>query len=1110
MTKWTTAQANVIKSDAKKLLVSASAGSGKTSTMIERIIRRILDEGVSLNEVLVLTFTKESASDVRGKLRAALEKEFANEKDENIKSRLEKELLNLCTAEIGTFHSFCGDIIRQNFQVLTDISADFAIVDEVETSRLMQGVIISAIAENYDAARETVDLYLASRKYDALIGDIIMLSSKFESIVDVDDWLETVGFACYNEDIDGGLALKTILADFIEIGQNFYSKFANFKDFAETPAGDKTKPFVEHCLEAANQLMNLRSYDDLHELATKIKFDTLKGDREAQEYVDFKDLRTEFKELVLGSLKHFEIDKTTAQKNIARDKKVVEGLVFLTKKFIAEYSALKKRRNLLDFADLERLALEVLKSPQTKDLFARRFKYVFVDEFQDVNKIQEEIVARVSGEGTKVFIVGDVKQSIYGFRGCDPDIFAQKINGGERGASVELLNFNFRSSPDILEFCNRVFTPIMREETAGVNYADSSKFTSGLGAYKNEITPYNIDIIEREPREKVEVSGIYNILGETEISDEVKTIAAEAELVARYITQVQGKKIFDAKKGDFRAEPVSFSDIAVLARNSTHFNALSVAFRRHGINFVLDKKTKANEIAEISALNSFLFSCVNPTNDTPIVLCMQSVLFGFSCEELAQIKLCAKEKISANERAGANEKTNFYEQIQNYIETKNDELSKRLVNFVATLKKYNGLAKNMTVSEILRVFVAETRAIERFSLAGYFEAQNNIEKYIDAVNKPIGESISAFLYLLEQGLIEIEIPSGGVGEDAVRVMTIHHSKGLEFPIVIVFDVSANFSSQDERKMLLFDKNLGLSMASYDADNFVRTGSLARIAMKIGKKRETIADEMRLLYVALTRAQNALYIVGSSKPRKSVNGSLSLFDIKRAGNMLDFLYLSNAEFNYIKKDSIEVLTADTTSSGVSIINDTKLDLSFNYANELATKTPTKSTVTSLTKTEIEDAIDIPKQVYLGKDRGAEYGTIFHKKMQRLIARGEFPQNESEPNIIIENETDPNVIRALPIISELISGSKTYAEVPFIKSETQNGEKIVVQGVIDLIAVFADRAIVIDYKTTKGSEAHLKELYSGQLNYYKSAAAEFLLNLPIETYIYSTHLAKLIKL
>ena len=966
--KWTSSQTDAINEKGKDLLVSASAGSGKTTVMIERIASMIRTSQATVDEILVLTFTKATAADMRAKLRRKLDD------------------LDLSTASIGTFHKFCSDLVRTYFN-LVGLDPAFDVIDEFDARSLQDEILDKLIAQNYSKCKDAIHTFCISRKTTGLKGLLLDISNFLATREDPHSWLECVALASYQE--PNNPAVQKIKEYSDQMHAYYRSKFTGFLMTAQAEGATKIVPFINDCLEAQ-------------------VFPRLVPDKNFSEYEDFRETRNEFRK---------ELERLEFSEQRCNDKLIVTQTIHLVVEFIKTYSAEKRKRGVLDFADMEHFALQILENPEVRALVHEKYKYIFVDEYQDTSPIQEKILSLV-GKPNSIFMVGDVKQSIYGFRGCEVSIFANKLTDFDKnlGGMVVRLNDNFRSHPAILHFVNQVFQKIMPD--------------------------YSGFVLDKVPQQ-----------GAVEV------------ILAQDLTQqcfIVAKKVHELTKKGFR-----LGDIAILARNSTHFLTLSETLKKAHIPSTLVAKHKSSEIPEINMLMDFLFAVANPTNDIPLVKTMTNPIFGFTNTQIAQVKIDGEGE-------------NFYTRLKNVGGF--DE-------FLATLDRYREFSKTHTVAEILDKFLAEFMFVEKMSL-------ERIHQYLDKLrNLGAATNLTRFLYLVEHGMLDIELDEGGSVRDTVQIMTIHKSKGLEFPAVILFDAGARFSAIEKRKFMMIDKDCGLCVYATDLDEYTKASSVARLGALLSGQQAQIEEEKRLLYVALTRAKNKLVLLGSFPSERIPRIAKNYFHFI---NPLAFNPL-HIDADDIDTETIEPEEGRTLPNVADKQQVTKFQGIFaQEAQEIpGTDVVLKNSVTSLTKNEELFLDHTPTRVYPDKDRGLEYGTKFHAEMQRVC---------------FENPTsdDPKIIKAVKTLKPLVDGMKLLREVAFLQKLEQGGAELLVQGIIDLLAVGQGRALLVDYKTTKASKERLVELYRPQMHMYRQAVCDALNLSEVACFIYSSSLDSLLEI
>lgn len=939
--KRTPNQEAAVNSTANNIVVSASAGSGKTTTMIARIAQILAVGNSTLDQLLVLTFTEESAKDMRKKLKKTLDKAISP--------------VELQAAAIGTFHSFCANLVRAWFSV-AEVNPSFAVLDELQSAKLKAEILEKTVVEHYDQAKAAVDLYAASRTLDGLYQVILAVAEFLETLPETEQqtWLTKVALQCYDPQVDANPAVQALIDYYHQTVRWFRQQLIDLH---------YVSPQMDFLMQLINQVLQAKTYADFYNLHfADLSFPDIKPDKsiDQQTYDDFHTLRNQFKEAVVQKIgEQFINPVTQIQKDILQDKRVVEQLLFLVKQFISAYSAKKTELKKLDFADLEKYARKVLENPEALTSIRAKYKYVFVDEGQDINRVQWDIIQILRGDDKFFYMVGDVKQSIYGFRGSDPQMFVDLANPSL--AEVLFFNRNFRSNDKILQFVNQVFTPLIAD------YQTNHKF---------EVTqPANTDAVKIELAENMD---------------------AQLELVYRQIVG-SGRPL---------------ADIAILGETTKHFEELKNYLAARGVPCVIDRATDAATQPEIMVLNNFLFAALNPTNELARYLTYKH-LFRCTNDDLAQIRLGQKA----------------------------------VPEWDAKLAEYRALARRASTYEVLTKAATEFGMVDLPVVDAFLTAVRGVTDF---------DTVARYLYLLEHDLVKIEINVGAKVPNAVRVLTIHHAKGLEFPMVILFDLGASWKKRDILKKIWLDKKLGMCILSADTDDYIKKSAVLRLG--IVKRQDAMQrdEKIRLLYVALTRAKDYLYIVGTWRYNKYKIQENCLMDL------LNPQHLPVQED--VRPSPVQASAAAQTTTQRPTLH---------YAGH--SDTLVKQSVTALVNQQSEHLVDYVAPVKYPDAGGKEFGTAFHKQMQY----GTLPD----------------------AVNDLVAGYTVYKEFPFLYRQDQT----IVQGIMDLLAVKGNQAIIVDYKTTRASAAQLVQKYREQLRLYAGALPQY----TVRTYIYSTVHQKLIE-
>lgn len=837
--KLTPQQAEAVRNRGGRLLVSAAAGSGKTKVLVDRLMRYLTDpsDPANIDDFLIITFTEAAAAELRGKIAAKLTERIAE--DSNNK-HLQKQMQRLHLAQISTIHAFCSRLLR-DFAYKLDISSDFRLADEKEAAELqilaMEQVLEHAYGSGSDSFYAFVDTQGLGRD-DRLVPQIVLdIYEKAQCHLNPDQWLQE---CVAGVDIGSiGDASKTIWGEYLirdlhETLDLIVDTFLNCIANAEREnKSDKSVKVLQSDLDVLRDLRNRNTWDEIFS-ARKPKFGTLTFSKDFDPETRFaiKESRDRCKELLSEKLSVFTEDNARVLQDIQTTAQAQKGLVETVVQFRNAYVHLKKNRRVVDFTDLEHSTLDLLvgKSRTSVTLLAEeigsRFREVMVDEYQDTNEVQDCIFSALTGKRQNCFMVGDVKQSIYQFRLADPGIFIEKYNtfapaeeaSAGQGRKV-LLSSNFRSSGGVISAVNDVFENCMSPRIGGLYYGADEKLKEGIPH-----TPIN------EPEVELHCIDVQHA-----------GYAEEAALVAdRICTLLDGTHM--VRDGDV-LRPMKAEDIVILLRApKTSGYYYQTALESRGVACTMESSTDLLQTEEIGFLRSLLQTISNPLQDISLAAVMMSRMFGFTANEMAKIR-CGTKKLS------------LFESVMKCDDQKAQ-------SFVLFLRKLRRVARTTNVSQLLDYIVSGTQMDSIFSalpdgdtrkenifafaqLATSFEAnkQGDLERfltYLDNLEQKSGFTVSS-----------------DENTGAVQIMSIHKSKGLEFPVVFLSGLSKAFSSQDQRKAVVCDRVLGLGLYCADSTNRVKYPNIAYKAIAAKIESEQLSEELRVLYVAMTRARDRL-------------------------------------------------------------------------------------------------------------------------------------------------------------------------------------------------------------------------------------------------------------
>lgn len=1081
---WTNEQMSAITSRGSNLLVSAAAGSGKTAVLVERIIQMITKDNVDIDKVLVVTFTNAAAAEMRERIGEAIIRSL----DENPANKnLERQLSLLNRSSIMTMHSFCLEIIRNNFHTI-GIDPGFRISDETEGAILREECIEDALEEYYEKNDkgfiDLVDSYGGKKDDKELVGIILNLHRFIMSNPWPVKWLDekVEQFNLSGKNLMDLPVLENLSEEILNVLVSYEESLEEALDIVRNH--EPLKGYEQALLDDINIYMVLkdaleqkRNFNDIKAYFDSVSWTSLKRGKTGYDKTlaeEVKSLRGDFKSFI-GEVrdKYFfetEEDNILIINNTYPKLKALAGV---TKLFMEKYDEKKREKNILDFSDLEHLALRILTKTEEGEVYPSetameykaKFAEVLVDEYQDSNEVQEVLISMVSRKddlNPNVFMVGDVKQSIYRFRQAKPELFMEKYrsyNDGiaDKGKKI-LLYKNFRSRKNILSSVNFLFKGIMSERVGELDYTDEEaliygasydedhqdedKNNEGIRQPELKDDPIEIMLVEEKDSDEENSSSEESDEGENTLAngeidpDEYKAIEVEAKMVAEKINELIRSRfqVYDRKtKGN---RDITYRDIVILMRATSGSSAIFLE-ELHGSNIpsFSDNALGYFDTIEIRTMVSLLNVIDNPYQDVPLIATLRSPIFSFGEDDLVEIRK-------------VNDKEYFYKNLLNAEELKG-ELKDKVEYFKEKLEEYRNLSKLMKLDEFvwflytdtsyydyvgampdgierqanLRILFQRARQFEETSLKGLF----NFVRFIDKLKKTTGDIGAAKIL--------------GENENLVRIMSIHKSKGLEFPVVFLCNASKRFNKMDLNKQIILHETLGFGPNYIDLDRGITNTTLIKEVIKNKINLESISEEMRILYVALTRAKEKLIITAQVKDLEkslkkwtdlSTGNEFSIGEEKviKAASYLDWLMAvllkhrdfteyrtDEKKFNYGNEVNIKLTVHKKTGilnlteaekhkpSGMftlDLMNDPENSfevnqrLNYRYAYLDDTLRSSKISVTELKRLENLMNVDEPGESLFKEDyrlrpefmmektglTGAEKGTAFHKVMQYL--------------------------------------------------------------------------------------------------------------------------------
>lgn len=1079
---WTQEQKKVIELRDRNILVSAAAGSGKTAVLVERIIQKITNpkQPINIDQLLIVTFTKAAAGEMRERIGKAIEGKILEEPNN---SHLQKQSALLNHAQITTIDSFCLYVIRNYFHTI-ELDPAFRIADEAELTLLKSDVIATLLEERYDEAEEDflefIESYSAN-KSDEPIEDLILQLYQFSmSYPWPEEWLED--------------KLKDfVVTDFRELEQKQWMvelinrislmledvNRMNTQAIAICKSQNGPLPYLDAIQSDQELIQSLRgrtTYEDFYKEFSQIEYTRLsakKGQEVSEEKKEaVKELRNQYKDILKEiAADYFYQPPSEMLSDMQQVSKSMKVLIGLTIDFIHLLRVAKEEVNLLDFSDLEHYALHILVDHKNGDVptsaandLREQFDEIMIDEYQDSNLVQEYILTSISKKEighNNMFMVGDVKQSIYKFRLARPELFMDKYEKYTTNDSpmqkIELSK-NFRSRNQVLDSANHIFRKIMVKEFGGIDYNDE------VALYAGATYPI-LEAVKVEDR-TVDVCQTELILldlnsskeeGNDEDSEAVELTnrELEARAIAKRIQELRKDPHFKvSEKGELRS--ASYKDIVILLRTMSNWSEVFLEqLSAAGIPCYTDTQSGYFQTIEVKTILNFLRILDNPQQDIPMVAILYSPIVNLTSTDLAILRTeYGKEK---NQK-----KCSIYDAARECSLQMNENLSDKLNVFFSLYDDLKKKSKYLSIHELIQeIYLKTGYDLFAYAMPAGQQRKNNLTMLIQHAVKFEQTSFHGLFQFIRyvERLLKYEIDYGeassiGENDNAVRIMSIHKSKGLEFPIVILAGMGKSFNQMDARAKILFHPDYGIGPECIDITLRTKVPTLLKrvIANKIVL--DNLSEELRVLYVALTRAKEKLIMIGTVKDldREMEKWQQSLL-CDNQQLMFSTLMKANSYFSFVGPAVLEADTVCTQCINISDLEslerkrqlelerkeddlvskdfvgskDPKLKqqlleiLSYQYPYQQLAKLPIKTTVSELKKLgqkvdeelsailreaqEETTAMVLPEPTipaFLKKTeelKGSDHGTMVHKIMECMT----FSQTKSikDISLIVED-------------------------------------------------------------------------------------------------------------
>lgn len=953
MTKFTNEQLAAIESRGNTI-VSASAGSGKTSVMIEKLVNSVVD-GVDLDDVLAVTFTKKAAAQIKEKLRSALIARIDGA-DDRTRDWLKVQLTRIPSANISTIHALCARLIRTYFYAL-DCDGGFDIIsaDDAAAKQLKNRALDTLFERYYDEDNADFKLvlgcYRKKRSDESLKKLICIAHSAVRTAAHYDKILERAE-SYYAEE-----GFERVCKELQAVYSAKYELLKNtIADFAAKIVIQGNKEvygaIIGEMIDTLEQCKNVDIFAPLPPLCATNKPRDREEDKAAGElFKRFKDDITKKYRSVRGDLS----DRETEFGYFMQSGRVAVAFSRILMQFDAEYAAVKRDENKLDYNDLEHLTLKLLSDEAVKKEISGKFSHVYVDEYQDVNPVQEEIISALGG---RVFLVGDVKQAIYGFRGSKSLFFAEKYDAFLGGGGEALrLSSNFRSSDGVLDFVNALFSKAMRGSVCGFDYSGGSEMRAG-GLYPEGDGGAYIHVFGKDVRED-DKQGIYSVKKDKRAAKLTREGLAVLSVVE---SELQSER-YDLKTGGF--VPVQAGDICILTRKNKGPSVEGIVGALESAGYPVSGAQDANICCrpEVKQMLDILSVIDNAEQDLPLVTALLSPLGGFTEDELAKIRIACKNSKGLSFRACC----------ESYRGTLRGGIADKLNEFFGKLDLLRRHSHILPAGALIDKILSDGGFEAQYSSDGGERLRNIMRLSAEGADL----TLTAFLRKIKAGGNNVSAPAAAPS-DSIKVMTMHASKGLEFPIVIIADICRTFDG-GETNDLPFDETFGFAPKCFNGENMLTANTVMRRLVNARADREELKNELNLFYVACTRAMCRLHVMAESVKEYSAWGAGSARCYADTFDMSEFNPEEIVPHGQIEpvKSAAPIISA----ARPELVEELAARFMQPYAYAESVDLPVKSSASAILKMYDKEPAYVPHELFGGEgETGTERGTAYHRFLE----------------------------------------------------------------------------------------------------------------------------------
>ena len=1071
---WTKEQQRAIAENGN-LIVSAAAGAGKTAVLTERVVR-LVEGGMDIDRLLILTFTRAAAAEMKERIQNTLQQRAAQAEEEALRARLYRQSARCPNASISTIHAFCARVVNRYFH-LVGLSPSARTLDETESAVLREAAVDEALTALATEDAESFHLLIrAFEREDALKRAVTALHDFLMAQPDPAGWLKRAEESLF----DRAAYDRAVAVCFREDKSTFEAALSDLVRLRDSypPAWGKLIAYLDEAIPHARGALLQQTPGAYAQALSAVTFGRLptQKDMEEPDKEALKKARDRVKEEAQRQAETYGKNEGDLWQVHLSGGRVLAALVSLWRRQQALYAQKKRDRDRIDFNDLEHCCAQILENQEAAQEYRDRFTAIIVDEYQDSNAVQEAILNRIK-RSDDLFFVGDVKQSIYGFRMAEPGLFLEKLRTftGAAGSRIDL-NYNFRSSPEILEAVNRVFEKLMAPDVGPIVYDEAAALRPGMAQPRGQV---ELHLIEREAGE------------EGEDAESLENAEAEARFCARRIRQMMAEETYQPGTED-APRPYRYGDFAILLRNMTNARIFARTLALAGIPCYAQLSGGYFESVEVMVMLNLLRVIDNRRQDIPLLSVLRSGVGAFSHEELIDLRT----------------RYPTGELLDCLLSAAGDDPSSKAAQFLGRVESWRQESLISSVEELLTRLLDETELyVEMGAMPGGAQRQANLDALVTrarSYDETGSFGLHGFLQYMDDARDSAKLGAAqAVESDVVRILSVHKSKGLEFPAVFLCELSRQFNREGENAPLLLHRELGMGLSFVD-ENGVKRDPLSRRGVLLSNRRQQVEEEMRVLYVAMTRPKRRLILVGTAKnARETLDKppALTPYALLRSRSFLTWLLLTlrGAVPAFVHPREEFVLPQGTSRPPLppgeaALVSSLAARYGFEYPFAEVAGVPNKTSVTALSD---RHTLTFSEPAFVEAAGALRRGTDVHELLRRLPLR---PLSEAELNEYLAARHGESYRANLAyftgtdLFARICRSPRVYRELPFtLAMDTQallgvaSEERVLLQGVIDLCFAEGDGFVLLDYKTDRveGDPALWAERHRRQVELYGQA-------------------------